>query len=231
MKPEEIRLNDWMRILIGEVPGSYFIELVIRMAFVYLVLTVSMRVMGKRMASQLSRNELAAMVSLAAATGIPILAPDRGLVPAAIVAVVIVLTQRLVAWLSYKSQRFETVSQGNISTLVQDAVMQLDAMQSARITRERLLAQLRLSGIFPLGQVKRLYIESNGSFTLVEDEEPKPGLSVILPWDTDFLDAQPKAPRRFVCNNCGNPAETAVTPTSACDKCHDTNWKQAVSNS
>lgn len=228
MKPEEIRLNDWMRILIGEVPGSYFIEIIFRMAFVYLLLTVSMRLMGKRMASQLSRNELAALVALAAATGMPILAPDRGLLPAVVVALVIVFTQRLIAWLSFKSQRFETVTQGNISVLIQNSVMQLGTMQRTRITRERLLAELRLSGVFHLGQVKRLYIESSGSFTLIQDEQPKPGLSVIPPWDTDFLDSQKKAPNRFVCNNCGNPQETTIKPEQECANCHDTNWKQAV---
>ncbi|QJW89539.1 hypothetical protein HNV11_09185 [Spirosoma taeanense] len=75
MKPEEIHLNDWVRILIGEVPGTYFIEIVIRIAFVYLLLSVSMRLMGKRMAAQMNRNELAAQVSLAAAIGMPVWRP------------------------------------------------------------------------------------------------------------------------------------------------------------
>jgi uncharacterized membrane protein YcaP (DUF421 family) len=67
MKPEEINLDDWSRILIGEVPAEFFIEVLIRMTFFYLFLLVSMRLIGKRMNSQLTRNELAALVSLAAA--------------------------------------------------------------------------------------------------------------------------------------------------------------------
>src|SRR4051794_17099270 len=77
MKPEKIHPDDWLRILVGEVPATYFIELIIRAAVVYLILMVSMRLMGKRMSSQLSRNELAALVSLAAAVGIPMMSPDR----------------------------------------------------------------------------------------------------------------------------------------------------------
>ncbi|HEY0742788.1 MAG TPA: hypothetical protein VGD40_15065 [Chryseosolibacter sp.] len=66
MKPEQIYLWDWERILLGEVPPAFLLEIVLRIIVVYLILTVAMRILGKRMAAQLTRNELAAMVSLAA---------------------------------------------------------------------------------------------------------------------------------------------------------------------
>jgi hypothetical protein len=46
MKPEEIYLSDWSRILIGEVPGSFYLEAIIRVVFIYLLLLVAMRLMG-----------------------------------------------------------------------------------------------------------------------------------------------------------------------------------------
>jgi len=94
MKPEEIKFGDWMRVFVGEVPASFYLEIIIRMAVVYALLIVSMRLLGKRMASQLTRNELAAMVSLAAAIGVPILAPDRGILPAIIIAIVVIAVTR-----------------------------------------------------------------------------------------------------------------------------------------
>ncbi len=228
MKSQDIHLNDWLRILIGELPNSYFIEIIIRIAFVYLLLTISMRLMGKRMASQLSRNELAAQVSLAAAIGMPVLAPDRGLLPAVVIALVIVSTERLISWMSYTNQRFEEITQDEISDLVNEGVMQLDHMKGARITRERLFAQIRSAGLFHLGQIKRLYIEANGSFTLIKAETPKPGLSAIPLWDTDFAKEQKHVPNQFVCNNCGNPDQTTVKPDHTCSNCGDNNWVQAI---
>ncbi len=228
MKPEEIHLNDWMRILIGEVPGEFFIEIILRITFVYLLLMVSMRLMGKRMAAQLNRNELAALVSLAATIGMPILAPDRGLLPAVVIALVIVVTQRLIASLAIRNQRFEAISQDNVSALVEGGVLQLDRMRMARISRERVMSQLRSSGLLHLGQVKRLYIEASGSFTLVADEQPQPGLSIIPVWDTDFLDQQKQARDQFVCTNCGNPKQTPVRPDKPCERCNDNNWAAAV---
>ena len=228
MKPEDIHLTDWMRVLIGEVPGNYFAELIIRITFAYLVLTVAMRLMGKRMAAQLNLNELAALVSLAAAVGIPIMSPDRGLLPAVVVAAVIVFIQRSVASLARQHQRFEAVTQGSIDMLVVDSVLQLDKMMSARITRERVMAQLRSSGLMHLGQVKRLYIESTGSFTLIENETPQPGLTVLPFWDMAFREEQKQTKDQFVCNNCGTAGQTKTKPTTACPHCHDNNWVPAV---
>ncbi|QKZ13022.1 DUF421 domain-containing protein [Spirosoma sp. KUDC1026] len=228
MKPENIHWNDWVRILIGEVPGSYFIEIVFRMAFIYLLLTISMRLMGKRMASQLNRNELAAQVSLAATIGMPILAPDRGLLPAAVIAIVIVIMARLVSRLSYEDQSFEALTQDDISSMVSDGVMQMKNMRGARVSRERLLEQLRSGGLMHLGQVKRLYIEASGSFTMIKADEPRPGLSIIPLWDSDFEWEQKHLPDQYVCNNCGNPGNHGAKPDQPCDNCKDNNWVKAV---
>jgi uncharacterized membrane protein YcaP (DUF421 family) len=62
------------------------------------------------------------------------------------------------------------------------------------------MAQLRSSGLYHLGQVQRLYIESSGSFTMIERKEQKPGLTVLPEWDKAIIDAQPKVSDAFVCH-------------------------------
>ncbi|UEG51698.1 hypothetical protein LLH06_12030 [Mucilaginibacter daejeonensis] len=156
MKPEDIKITDWMRWLVGDVPAGFYIELVIRAFVIYLLLMVSMRLMGKRMSSQLGRNDLVAMVTLAATIGIPLQAPDRGLLPAILIAVIVVLVSRWIAAKAFKDSKFEIFSQGKISVLVRNSIMDLNEMKRVRLTRERLVAQLRHSGIKQLGQVKRL---------------------------------------------------------------------------
>lgn len=70
--------------------------------------------------------------------------------------------------------------------LVQDSVMQLKAMTKSRISRERLFAQLRYHQIKHLVEVKRLYMEANGSFCII------PETNTAWPWvipdrDPDML--------------------------------------------
>ena len=72
----DFKLFDALRMFLGDVPWDFLLEAVIRVTFIYIVLVGALRLMGKRMGQQLSRNELAAMVSLAAAGGVPLLAPD-----------------------------------------------------------------------------------------------------------------------------------------------------------
>jgi len=228
MKPLDLKLSDWARLLIGEVPGSFYIELIIRAFVIYLLLTVSMRLLGKRMSSQLGRNDLAAMVTLAAAIGVPLQAPNRGLLPAIVIALVVVFLGRWIAAKAFRDQGFEKFSQGNIDVLVADSVMNLDRMKTVRISRERLVAQLRSSSIKQLGEVKRLYIEANGSFTLIAEEEPRPGLSILPRWDEDFNSRFKKHKEMMVCQTCGITQQMPFDLKATCPNCKDCVWTNAV---
>ncbi len=227
MKPEQIHLTDWQRIFIGDVPGTFYLEVIIRAMLVYLILMASMRLMGKRMASQLSRTEMVAMVALAASIGIPIMAPDRGLLPAVISALVIVIGERLISWLATKNEKAEALFEDELDVLVENSVMKLDTMLACRVTRERVLAQLRSEGLYHLGSVKRLYMEANGNFSLVENPTPAPGLSVLPEWDTAFRGRQKTVPGQWVCAKCGNPNQSARRG-EVCKNCGNEEWTQAV---
>lgn len=226
MKTEEIQLWDWGRMFIGEVPPGFLLEIVVRIAVVYIILMISMRVLGKRMSAQFSRNELAAMVSLAAAIGVPILAPDKGLLPAMVIAIVVVAASRFTSKWAATNQKVESVTQGHIDTLVADAVMNVDAMTKTRISKERILAELRSEKIKHLGEVKRLFMEANGSFTLIKERDPKPGLVVIPESDVEFL-RELKVNHVFVCHACGNTNPNnnkAIT----CSNCGKQEWVRAI---
>lgn len=123
MKPEEIKLSDWGRIILGDVPPEFYAELFIRGMLVYLLLTVSLRLLGRRMSTQISLVELTAMVALASAIGVPMLAFDRGILPSFIIATIIIVLTRVIARINYKSQRFEKAVQGDVDALVKDSML------------------------------------------------------------------------------------------------------------
>jgi len=228
MKPKDLKLTDWARLLIGEVPGSFYIELIIRAAVIYLLLTVSMRLLGKRMSSQLGRNDLTAMVTLAAAIGVPLQAPDRGLLSALVIAIIVVFLGRWIAAKAFRDQEFEKFSQGNIDVLVADAVLDLRCMKIVRISRERLVAQLRSNGIKQLGEVKRLYMEANGEFTLIPQEKSSPGLSILPKWDEEFNGHFKKHENLMVCQTCGRIQQMPFDLNATCPNCNHCMWTNAV---
>ncbi len=220
-------LNEWQRIFIGEVPGAFFIELFFRAIVIYLILVLSMRAMGKRMSSQLSRNELAALVSLAATIGVPLMAPDRGVLPAVIIAITVVSTQRIIARWAFGNQEFERISQGNVSILICDHVIDVKELERTGLSQERLFAELRCNAVMHLGEVERLYIEANGAFTLIRSEECVNGLSVLPIQDQRFLDACKFDDQQRVCGFCGE-IKNDHSNDASCDNCGHKEWTPSM---
>jgi uncharacterized membrane protein YcaP (DUF421 family) len=226
MKKDDIHLYDLQRILMGQVPAAFYVELIIRSIFVYLLITFGMKYMGKRTAAELTPSELAAVASLAAATGLVIMAPDRGLLPPVIVLIVMIVIKHLTDVKNYRSPKFERLTQGGISALVKDGVLQTHEMARTRISKEQLFAELRRESVIHLGMVKRLFIEANGSFSLVKEKEKKGGMPVIPSWDTSFVSTLQRVPDMQICSNCGN---TRVNDEQKCPNCGSTEWEHPVS--
>jgi uncharacterized membrane protein YcaP (DUF421 family) len=228
MEANEIHLDDWWRMLVGEVPWFFLIEVIFRSAFVFIILITSMRLLGKRMAGQLNKSEMIGLTTLAAAIGVPIQAPDRGLIPPFIIAAIVVGIGRILASWSYFSQKAETFSQGELGILIKDSVLQMPQMRKTKVTRERLFAQLRSKGLIHLGQVNRVYFEAGGFFSMVLNEKTSAGLKIIPVWDTDYLSELKFSNEVKVCTACGKPKKDKQTD---CDNCRNDKWEPACIDS
>jgi uncharacterized membrane protein YcaP (DUF421 family) len=225
MNKYKIHFNDINRILQGEVPMSFYIEIVIRSLVIYLILVIALRLMAKRISLRLNRTELGALSTIAAAAGAALQAPERGLLPVFIVVGMVILMQRLTNKLSAKSQRVEELLLGRIGTLVHDGHLHLKDMADAKISRERLFAELRSNQLTNLGQVQRLYMEANGSFTLIKRDGKRSGLSVLPSWDEAFIKEQEKDQDKTVCTYCG--FEQQNTNNHECPNCKKSQWTKA----
>lgn len=221
-------MYDITRILFGQVPFEFYIELIIRAVLIYVLITFAMRYMGKRISAEVDRSKLAAISTIAASTGLVLLSPDRGLLPPVIALGVILLIQWYVNRRNYRDGRFETMTQGYRSTLIKDGVLQWNEMKKARVSKEQLFAQVRDTGVIQLGAVKRLCMEASGTFSFIENKDPKPGLPVIPEWDVEFLAEQKIWNEWKVCSNCGNKQEEKETH---CPVCGNTVWRYPVMGS
>lgn len=226
MRPEEIKLNDWQRILFGEVPPSFFLEVIIRTVVVFLLLVISMRLFGKRMSAQINRIEMVSLFTLAAAIGVPLQTPDKGMVPAFIIAIVVILVGRQIAALAYRNEKFEARAEDKLTILLNDGVLDMRKMEGVVISKERLFAQLRSEGFRHLGEVKRLYLEANGSFSVVKEEHPGYGLPVLPANDPEFIREQKECSEQ-VCCTCGKRKKDNGF-ANVCSNCKDDQWMKAI---
>ncbi|KEO75550.1 DUF421 domain-containing protein [Anditalea andensis] len=229
MYTSDAELWDWMRILMGGVPAVFLIEVLIRILFIYLLLVVSMRLMGKRMSAIISRNEMIAMISLAAAIGIPIQDPEQGLIPPVIIAAVVISMQRIISTKSMDKPGLEQTIVGDIGIMVRDGKLDIENMRNSRISRERLFTEFRVKGVISLGKVQRAYLEANGSFTIyLHENVEKEGLCILPDWDQDYLEELHYAEGTFACTRCGHLEKSQSEPTFECSHCHNSRWVKAV---
>lgn len=229
MKEYEIHLYDWARIFAGQLPPAFYAEIVVRTLYLYILLLVSMRLLGKRMAAQFSRNDLAAMVSLAAAIGVPVVSADRGLLPSTIIAAVVVAITKLSTRQNFRNKKLEIITIGNVHSIVENGIFQIGNMHSTRLPRERVMAQLRSRQVLHLGQVKRLYMESTGDFSLVKSSEVSPGLLTLPAEDESFIDKMVRYTDVDLCLECGATQQFPPDRSSYhCPSCHSTTFTKAV---
>ena len=79
MKKEDIHLGDLARILFGEAPPLFLLEVFVRTLIVYVFLLYILRWLGKRMSGQLTIMELSVMLTLGAIVSASMQIPDHGI--------------------------------------------------------------------------------------------------------------------------------------------------------
>jgi uncharacterized membrane protein YcaP (DUF421 family) len=139
-----------------------------------------------------------------------------------------VIYQRGLSWLSLKRRKVEVALQGDVTLLVKDGVMQIDHMRDDSISHNEVLAQLRDRKIKQLGEVKRLYLEGNGSFSVFKNDTPTAGLSVLPAKDRSMNQTLQSADHQQVCLHCGQLAKAQIHSGNQCPNCGRNEWTNAV---
>lgn len=213
------------RLLVGNAPWLFLLEVVGRALVVYVVLFIVMRLLGKRMAAQLSISELTVMLTLGAAIGAPLQTPTQGVLPAVVLLVCALVFQRGLSTASFRWRAVEVRVQGDVTLLLVDGRLLMDELNKGGLSLDRMHSELRAQGVEQLGQLRRVYLESTGRFTLLRYVQPRPGLSLLPP----LPDAQPPAQTELLaCNRCGYTATADVEGWPACCQCGNEHWEPAV---
>ncbi len=216
-------------MLFGEAPPEFLLEVLFRVLVVYTALLFFVRLLGKRMAGELTITEMSVMIMLGGIVSAPIQSPDRGILQGLVTLAGITLLQQGTSWLTVKNERAEKAVIGDMKMLVKDGIIQLEQLKTARISRQQVLAELRRQEIFNLKKVKRMYLEACGLFSIYKDEKDEPGLATFPPGDKKLLEGQEVSDTYTACSSCGNTIKKGASMTSIkCPVCGDANWKEAI---
>lgn len=146
----------------------------IRTLLLYIIVIISMRIMGKRQIGQLQPFELAIaiMISELAAvpmqnTGIPLL---NGIIP----ILTLLLAQVFISFLSLKSLSVRAFICGKPSILIENGKIMEEQLVNEMYTLNDLLEQLRIKSITNISDVEFAILETNGQLSVLPKSQKRP---------------------------------------------------------
>ncbi len=146
------------------------LEIVGRVAVVYLFCLLLLRLAGRRELSQLSAIDLMAMLLLSETVSPAMTGGDDSLTGGLIAAAALVGLSVAVSRLSFRSQRLGRAIQGRALVLIDDGRVRPEVMRSERISNDELQTALHEQGLLAVDQVQRAFVEPGGEITIVKKQ-------------------------------------------------------------
>lgn len=225
MKTEEIANLDWQTMLFGNTSTGFLVETGIRLFILLVAVFLVTRIAGNGPVSRMSGTRLAAVVAVSAVFGGVVLLPTLGPLPVLAIIATFLLVQLMLSGRKTADKDSATDSPEKVVTLIEDGRLKFETMKKRDIAHDQLYTFLRTQGVEHLGQVRRLFWETNGKFSVFCTANSKPGLS-ILPEKELVLEAA--VPEHFACADCGNVMVSESAPMVRCTRCGQLSWVEAV---
>ena len=209
---------DWQRILFGEKPPIFLLEIAARTGLLMLYVLILLRFMGQRGVGRISLFEFALIIALGSAIGSPMYLPDVPVIHGMMAITVIMVFQQVLLKINSKSEGFRKRTQGQAHRVVADGMIDLKGFGKTKLGRHELLMLLREQGVEHLGQVRRAYFEIDGEISIYRFEggDALAGLPLVPPQDVrgdDLLEPEPdKESGRFACRECGYVSKEQSEP-------------------
>ena len=222
-----IQILDLKRMLIGDEPLLFLLEIVVRTIVIYAYTLVLLRWLGSRAIGQLSTVEFLLVIALGSAVGDAMFYPDVPLLHALAVVTLVVLANKALDVVMARSRKAERAIDGKPEEAIRDGVICSAFLHSTSLSTSELFQQLREKGIEHLGQVDHAYVETDGVLTVFKSKhDSRPGLPIVPPWEIEapvevFRDAASTS-SPLACLRCGTVS--VGQKTAGCPQCKHGRW-------
>jgi uncharacterized membrane protein YcaP (DUF421 family) len=146
-------------------------DIVLRVAFVYLFLMVALRLMGKRELSEMSPFELVTLLLVPEIFSAAVGRGDYSLTNATIGVSTLFTLVFLTGMLSFRFKRFEQMVEGGPTVLVHDGKVIERHLRRERVTTDELFTEMRKSGVDDLPHVRWAILEADGKISIIARDQ------------------------------------------------------------
>lgn len=171
----------------------------VRTVILYILVTLAVRIMGKRQIGELQPSELVTTILLSELAAIPMQDNDIPIFNAFISIAVLLGLEVISSVLEMKSSLFRRAVEGNPVVVINEGVIIEKALKKLRYTADDLMEALRQKDIFDLKEVECAIVETNGALSVMQKAGKKP----LTPEDMDIKTDNSGTP--WVIISDGNP--------------------------
>lgn len=162
---------NWGHIFIPSVP---VLELLIRGTFVYLSLFSVLRFLPSRQLGTLGISDLLVIVLFAEAAQNAMVSSYTSITEGAVLVGTVIFWSYFLNWLGYKFPKFQRFLNPPPLLLVKNGRMIQRHLARELITEDELMSKLRQVGVEYLKDVKKAFMEADGSISVITIESKPP---------------------------------------------------------
>lgn len=166
--------------------GEIF-DIILRTLFLYVVIMVIFRIMGKREIGELSIIDVVIYIMMAELAVVAIEDPDTPITNSVIPMLLLMMIQVSFALFSLKSKKFRDVMEGKPSVIINNGKIDEKEMKKQRYNLDDLLLQLREKNIRNIADVEYAILEVSGRLSVFEKSKDNSGITLPLILDGAIL--------------------------------------------
>ncbi len=145
-----------------------------RTLLIYIIITLVIRLMGKRQVGELDMSELVTTLLLSQIASLPIEEPEIPLLYFVIPVFLIVATEIVISYLKGRFNFLKKIFETRPTLLICRGKIDQAEMMRMRITIEELLSEVRQQGYASLSDIYYAIFEPNGKFSLLPKADSAP---------------------------------------------------------
>lgn len=143
------------------------IAIIIRTLILYIILTLGIRLMGKRQIGDMQPNELVVTLVISEIAAIPLQDTDQPILNGICSIFVLVVLEILLSVLAMKNMTVRRLISGQSVIIIRDGIIDQTAMKKVRMTILDLVELLRGQDVFEIEDVAFAVLEVNGDLNVL----------------------------------------------------------------
>ncbi len=147
---------------------------IIRTLLLYTVIIFAVRMMGKRQISELQTSELVVTLLMSNIAAIPMQNTDQSMLSGIIPIMVLLVCEIVISFAMMKKAKFRQIICGKPVVVINDGVVDQEAMKQLRISTEDLYEQIRQKDVFNLEDIEYAILETNGKMSILKKPDKEP---------------------------------------------------------